>query len=151
MLRRITSIFAKTTNLLFLLLFTFTGHTLRASEIEEIRIISTNDIHYYLRPLYYRHIDEVRPWGSQPRDGNYIAKAKIEGKIGGMAHVATAIEKLRSEKTGKSLVIDAGDTWHGSAFSLLDQGESMVKIMNTIGYGRDGIGNWDFYMKKIIF
>ena len=148
MLRRITSIFAKTTNLLFLLLFTFTGHTLRASEIEEIRIISTNDIHYYLRPLYYRHIDEVRPWGSQPRDGNYIAKAKIEGKIGGMAHVATAIEKLRSEKTGKSLVIDAGDTWHGSAFSLLDQGESMVKIMNTIGYDAMALGNWDFYYEE---
>ena len=157
---RIASILVKITNLLILFLFTFTGNPLQASEIEgshpidqkktweEIRIISTNDIHYYLDPLYYRYIDEVRPWGAQSRDGNYIAKARLEGKIGGMAHVATVIERLRGEKPGKSLVVDAGDTWHGSAFSLVDRGESMVRIMNTIGYDVMALGNWDFYYEE---
>ena len=67
---------------------------------ESIRIITTNDIHTYLKPLFYRYLDEMKPWGEQSREGNYVQKALIEGKVGGMAHVATVIKRLKAEKPG---------------------------------------------------
>ena len=122
--------------------------TVLASETEQIRIITTNDIHFYLRPIYYRYLDEIKPWGPQSREGNYVTKAAYEGKIGGMAHVATVIKRLRSEKPGKTLLLDAGDTWHGSGLSVFDKGVSMVKVMNAIGYDAMVPGNWDFFYPK---
>ncbi len=122
--------------------------TVLASETEQIRIITTNDIHFYLRPIYYRYLDEIKPWGPQSREGDYVTKAAYEGKIGGMAHVATVIKRLRSEKPGKTLLLDAGDTWHGSGLSIFDKGVSMVKVMNVIGYDAMVPGNWDFFYPK---
>ncbi|MFC1664808.1 bifunctional metallophosphatase/5'-nucleotidase [Pseudomonadota bacterium] len=119
-----------------------------AAEVEEIRIIGTNDLHMYLRPVYYRYLDEIKPWGPQPRDGDYLAKTAYEGKVGGMAHVATVIKRLRAETPNKNLVIDAGDTWHGAGLSLFDRGISMVKIMNTIGYDVMVPGNWEYFYPK---
>jgi sulfur-oxidizing protein SoxB len=119
-----------------------------ASQGEHIRIISTNDIHSYMRPPYYRYLDEEKPWGPQSREGDYVAKAAIEGRIGGMARVASVIKKLRAEKPGKTLLLDAGDTWHGSGISAFDRGVSMVKIMNAIGYEVMAPGNWEFFYPK---
>ena len=116
-----------------------------AADTESVRIITTNDIHTYLKPLYYRYLDDIKPWGTVSREGDYINKAKIEGKIGGMAYVATMIKKLRAEKPGKNLLLDAGDTWHGGGISFLDKGVSMVKIMNAIGYDAMVPGNWEFF------
>ena len=99
---------------------------------ESIRIITTNDIHTYLKPLYYRYLDEMKPWGEQSREGNYVQKALIEGKVGGMAHVASVIKRLKAETPGKNLVLDAGDTWHGAGISLFDRGVGMVKAMNAL-------------------
>ena len=59
-----------------------------------LRILSTNDIHAYLQPGHARTIDELRPWGSQSREGDFAAKARLTGKAGGMAHVATVIQRL---------------------------------------------------------
>ena len=116
-----------------------------AADTESVRIITTNDIHTYLKPLYYRYLDDIKPWGTVSREGDYINKAKIEGKIGGMAYVATMIKKLRAEKPGKNLLLDAGDTWHGGGISFLDNGVSMVKVMNAIGYDAMVPGNWEFF------
>ncbi len=114
----------------------------------QIRIISTNDIHSYLRPIYYRYLDQPRPWGIQSSEGDYLEKAHFEGKVGGMAHVATVIKQLRSEVSGKALVVDSGDTWHGAGLSLFDRGESMVEIMNAIGYDAMVPGNWEFIFSR---
>jgi sulfur-oxidizing protein SoxB len=119
-----------------------------ASEAQEIRILTTNDIHTYLKPVYYRYLDEMKPWGNQTREGNYSEKAALEGRMGGMAYVATVIKKLRDEKPGATLVLDAGDTWHGAGMSVVDKGVSMVKIMNAIGYDAMTPGNWEFFYKK---
>lgn len=73
-----------------------------------------------------------------------MEKAHYEGKVGGVAHVATVIKRLRSEVSGKALVLDSGDTWHGSGVSFFDQGVSMVKVMNTIGYDAMTPGNWEY-------
>ncbi len=119
-----------------------------AVQAAEIKIISTNDVHSYLRPVYYRYLDISRPWGIQSSEGDYIAKAALEGRMGGMAHVATVIKRLRAEKPGETLLVDAGDTWHGAGFSVVDQGYSMVKIMNAIGYDVMTPGNWEFVYSK---
>lgn len=125
-----------------------TGPGVFAAEEQEIRIISTNDLHSYLRPIYYRYLDEMKPWGPQSREGDYEQKAEYEGKIGGMAHVATLIHRLQAEKPGNSLLVDAGDTWHGAGLSVFDKGVSVVKIMNTIGYEVMAPGNWEFFYPK---
>ena len=120
----------------------------RASDEKEIRILSTNDIHTYLKPLHYRFLDSMRPWGIQSSEGNYLQKAELEGRMGGMAYVATVIKRLRDEKPGATLVLDAGDTWHGAGMSVVDKGVSMVKIMNAMGYDAMAPGNWEFFYKK---
>ncbi len=93
-----------------------------ATDTESIRIITTNDIHSYLKPLYYRYLDDIKPWGKVSREGDYVNKAKIEGRIGGMAYVASTIKKLRAEKPGNNLLLDAGDTWHGGGITFLIKG-----------------------------
>lgn len=119
-----------------------------ASESGKIRIISTNDIHSYLRPIYYRYQDEPKPWGTQSIEGDYARKSEYEGKTGGMAYLSTVIKRLRSEKPGKSLLVDSGDTWHGSGIAVFDRGVSMVKIMNKIGYDAMAPGNWEYFYSK---
>ena len=119
-----------------------------ASESERIRIISTNDIHSYLRPIYYRYLDEPKPWGKQSMEGDYANKSEYEGRTGGMAYAATIINRFRSKKPGKSILLDSGDTWHGSGLSAFDRGVSMVKIMNKIGYDAMVPGNWEFMYSK---
>ena len=122
--------------------------SLFASATEQIRIITTNDLHSYLKPIYYRYLDDIKPWGGVSREGDYVNKARIEGKIGGMAYVASMIKKLKAEKPGKNLVFDAGDTWHGGGITFFDKGVAMVKIMNAIGYDAMVPGNWEFFYKK---
>ena len=115
---------------------------------ERIRIISTNDIHSYLRPIYYRYQDELKPWGVQSMEGDYANKTEYEGKTGGMAYAATVINRLRAESPDKSLLVDSGDTWHGSGIAAFDRGVSMVKIMNKMGYDAMVPGNWEYFYSR---
>jgi sulfur-oxidizing protein SoxB len=133
----------------FLLVFIACQPTVSiASESATIRIISTNDIHSYLRPIYYRYLDETRPWGIQSMEGDYANKVEYEGRVGGMAHVATVIDRFRSERPDNTLLVDSGDTWHGSGLSFFDKGVSMVKIMNHMGYYAMVPGNWEYFYTK---
>jgi len=133
---------------LLLVFATFQPATGFASESEKIRIISTNDIHSYLRPVYYRYQDEPKPWGKQSIEGDYANKSEYEGKTGGMAYAATIIKRFRSEKPDSTLLVDSGDTWHGAGISVFDRGVSMVKIMNKIGYDAMVPGNWEYFYSK---
>ena len=136
------------TALVLIGLFLLPASWIGASETAEIRILGTNDLHAYLRPLHYRYLDEIKPWGRQSREGDYVAKAALQGKLGGMANVAAVIERLRGEKPGRTLLLDAGDTWHGAGLSVFDRGVTMVKVMNTIGYDVMAPGNWEFIYDK---
>ncbi|MCY4468974.1 MAG: bifunctional metallophosphatase/5'-nucleotidase [Thiotrichales bacterium] len=131
-----------------LLLAPISGFAASESEPVEIRILGTNDLHSYLRPLHYRYLDEIKPWGRQSREGDFVAKAALQGKLGGMANVAAVIERLRAEKPDRTLLLDAGDTWHGAGISVFDKGVTMVKIMNAIGYDVMAPGNWEFIYDK---
>lgn len=68
-----------------------------------------------------------------------------EGKYAGMgfAKIATYIKEQKA-KNPNMLVVDAGDTFHGQTIATLVKGESIVKIMNQIGYDAMAAGNHDF-------
>ncbi len=68
-----------------------------------------------------------------------------EGKYDGMgyARVKTLVD-LERESNDNVLLIDAGDTVHGTVFAALSKGESVVDIMNTMDYTAMAPGNHDF-------
>jgi 2',3'-cyclic-nucleotide 2'-phosphodiesterase (5'-nucleotidase family) len=70
------------------------------------------------------------------------ARAK-EGDGLGFAKVSTIIQKVKKENPN-TLVFDAGDTFHGQTIATLNRGESIVRLMNDIGYNAMAPGNHDF-------
>ena len=64
------------------------------------------------------------------------------GKLGGFAHLATLIKRLRAERP-HSLLLDGGDTWQGSATSLWTQGRDMVEACRLLGVDMM-TGHWEF-------
>jgi len=68
-----------------------------------------------------------------------------EGKYDGMgfAKISTLVNEFKAENPNV-LVLDAGDTFHGTTIASLVQGESIVQILNTIGYDAMVAGNHDF-------
>ncbi|HYS52036.1 MAG TPA: twin-arginine translocation signal domain-containing protein, partial [Burkholderiales bacterium] len=57
---------------------------------------------------------------------DFVRAAKTYGKLGGFAHLATLVKKLRAER-GASLLLDGGDTWQGSATALWTRGQDMIE------------------------
>ena len=64
------------------------------------------------------------------------------GKLGGFAHLATLIKRLRAERP-HSLLLDGGDTWQGSATSLWTQGRDMIEACRLLGVDMM-TGHWEF-------
>jgi len=65
----------------------------------------------------------------------------------GMAKIAG----LRDEFIGYNesvLLLDVGDVLHGTTFATLEKGESVVKVMNEVGYDAMTPGNHDFNYGK---
>ncbi|MCU6790896.1 5'-nucleotidase C-terminal domain-containing protein [Paenibacillus sp. WQ 127069] len=61
----------------------------------------------------------------------------------GYAKLSTLLKQTKAVNPN-TLMIDAGDTFHGQTISNLVRGESIVKIMNLIGYDVMTAGNHDF-------
>lgn len=70
--------------------------------------------------------------------------AKAMGKVGGFAQIKTVVDFL-TESFGKdkTLMLDGGDTWQGSATSLYTRGKDMVGAMNLLGVDV-AVGHWEF-------
>jgi len=64
------------------------------------------------------------------------------GKVGGFAHLATLVKKVRAARPG-SLLLDSGDTWQGSATSLWTRGQDMVDAQKLLGVDVM-TGHWEF-------
>ena len=58
--------------------------------------------------------------------------ARIYGKVGGFAHLATLVKQLKVSRPG-ALLLDGGDTWQGSATALWTKGQDMVDACKLLG------------------
>ncbi|MBT9141004.1 MAG: Mannosylglucosyl-3-phosphoglycerate phosphatase [Dehalococcoidia bacterium] len=87
-----------------------------------ITILHTGDLHGRLEPF--------KPW-------------KAEEYIGGIARIATLVNQIRDEQPN-TILLDAGDTIHGTNLANLSKGESVIAAMNAIGYTAMVVGNHDF-------
>ncbi len=68
--------------------------------------------------------------------------ARTFGKIGGFAHLATLVKKVRAQRPG-ALLLDGGDSWQGSATALWTRGEDMVQAAQLLGVDIM-TGHWEF-------
>jgi sulfur-oxidizing protein SoxB len=140
------------------------------------RILHFTDCHAQLLPIYFRepsvNIGVGNAYGKAPHlvgkrlldqfgipaGGieehaytylNFEDSANLYGKVGGFAHLATLVKKMRAEYTqGQSLLLDGGDTWQGSGTSYWTRGQDMLGACNLLGV--DAMtGHWEFtYMDK---
>ncbi|RXJ89207.1 thiosulfohydrolase SoxB [Arcobacter sp. CECT 8983] len=73
--------------------------------------------------------------------------AKVMGRTGGFAQIKTVVDFLRkSFGEDKTLLLDGGDTWQGSATALYTRGKDMVGAMNLLGVDV-AVGHWEFTYK----
>nr|VFJ86253.1 MAG: sulfate thiol esterase SoxB [Candidatus Kentron sp. LFY] len=136
----------------------------------QVTLLNFTDIHAQLVPLYYREPDTNLGIGAdRGRPPHLTGKALLEyfglpaggpeayafshldftrlaheyGRVGGLAHLATLINAIRAERSGRTLLIDNGDTWQGSYTSLRTRGADMVRAMNALGV--DAMtAHWEF-------
>ena len=66
---------------------------------------------------------------------------------GGLAKLYTIVNHLR-ERDSQMILINTGDTIHGSAEALFTKGEAVVKILNKFGINYYAPGNWDWVYGK---
>lgn len=71
------------------------------------------------------------------------ARAVEDSPIMGYAKVAGIADKYRKDNPN-TLFLDGGDAIHGTTFATLVNGESIVKVMNEMGYDAIVPGNHEF-------
>lgn len=75
---------------------------------------------------------------------DFVQAAERFGKMGGFAHLATLINKIRSIRDpGQCLLLDGGDSWQGSATSLWSHGRDLVEACNRLDVNAM-TGHWEF-------
>jgi 5'-nucleotidase len=62
----------------------------------------------------------------------------------GYAKLSAYVAQLQKEYGTEPILVDAGDTLHGQTLATLTRGESIIKIMNKVGYDVMTPGNHDF-------
>lgn len=132
---------------------------LQFDDFGNVTLIHITDIHAQLKPIWFRepeinlgvgaakgqppHVtgaDFVKMFNLKPGSpeayaltyDDFTALGKAYGKMGGMDRVATVVKSIRAARP-ESLLLDGGDTWHGSMTSLLTKGQDMVNVMNALG------------------
>jgi sulfur-oxidizing protein SoxB len=125
-----------------------------------VTLLHMTDSHATLLPVYYREPDTLLGIGSEKGRPPYLtgeaflqhyglkrgsaeayAYAHVDfpqlarrfGKMGGYAHLATLVKRIRAERPGRTLLLDGGDTLQGSATSLWTDAEDMVQAINQLG------------------
>ena len=68
--------------------------------------------------------------------------ARRYGKVGGFAHLATLVKRLKASRPG-ALLLDGGDTWQGSATALWTGAQDMVDAAKLLGVDVM-TGHWEF-------
>ncbi|WP_434613892.1 thiosulfohydrolase SoxB [Tabrizicola sp. M-4] len=124
-----------------------------------VTLVHITDIHAQLKPIWFRepewNIGVGEAKGKPPhvvgRDfiemfkltpaspeayaltyEDFEALGKTYGRMGGMDRVATVVKSIRAARP-EALILDGGDTWHGSMTSFLTKGQDVVNVMNALG------------------
>lgn len=134
-----------------------------------VSFLHMTDCHAQLKPIYFREPNvnlgigdmkgklphlvgehllkfaNIRPGSAQAHALTYLdyeKAARRYGKVGGFAHLATLVKRLRASRPG-ALLLDGGDTWQGSATSLWTKGQDMVDASKLLGVDLM-TGHWEF-------
>ena len=80
---------------------------------------------------------------------DFERSAQRFGKVGGFAHLATLVKRLKASRPG-ALLLDGGDTWQGSAPSLWTNAQDMVDACKALTVDVM-TGHWEFTygMKRV--
>ena len=123
-----------------------------------VSLIHVTDIHAQLKPIYFREpeinigvgpnegevphvtgadfrklygIDDGSPSHYALTYNDFSALAKEYGRVGGLDRVATVVKAIRAARPD-ALLLDGGDTWHGSYTCYHTDGQDMVNVMNAL-------------------
>ena len=123
-----------------------------------VSLIHITDIHGQLKPIYFREpeinlgvgdatgqvphitgaqfrkmygINDGSPSHYALTHNDFSALAKEYGRLGGLDRVATVIKSIRADRPD-AILLDGGDTWHGSYTCHHTQGQDMVNVMNAL-------------------
>ena len=135
----------------------------------QVSFLHMTDCHAQLNPIYFRepsvnlgiasmkgqlphlvgeHLLKtagVRPGTAQAYGLSCLdfeVAAKRFGKVGGFAHLATLIKRLKASRPD-ALLLDGGDTWQGSGTCLWTNGQDMVDACKLLGVDVM-TGHWEF-------
>ncbi|CAG2133143.1 hypothetical protein LMG31506_01179 [Cupriavidus yeoncheonensis] len=124
-----------------------------------VHLLHFTDCHAQLRPVYFREPNVnlgiggyagkpphlvgdallrhygIRPGTPQAHAFTYLdftEAAQRYGKVGGFAHLATLVKRMKASRPG-ALLLDGGDTWQGSATALWTKGQDMVDAALALG------------------
>ena len=125
-----------------------------------VTLLHVTDAHATTRPVFYREPDTLIGVGDERGKPPFVtgteflrayhlaadtaaayaytsldfsALAARYGRMGGYAHLATLVKRVRAERPGRTLLLDGGDTIQGSAVALWTRGEDMVRVSNELG------------------
>ena len=110
--------------------------------------LGVGDMHGRLPHLVGEHLLKAAkiPAGSAEAHAltylDFEQAARRYGKVGGFAHLATLVKRLKASRPG-ALLLDGGDTWQGSATALWTQGQDMVDAAKLLGVDIM-TGHWEF-------
>jgi sulfur-oxidizing protein SoxB len=120
-----------------------------------VSLLHITDVHAQLLPVYFRE-PSVNLGNAQPPHlvGEHLLKrfgiprgsraayaftyldfeelARRYGKLGGYAHLATLVKRLRASRP-HALLLDGGDSWQGSATALWTRGADMIGAQKRLG------------------
>ena len=138
----------------------------------QVRFLHMTDIHAQITPVYFREpnvnlgvgpaegqlphivgkklVDELKLEEDSLEAYaytcvNFEGNARKFGKMGGAAQIKTLLNTLREQAGGKdkTLTLDGGDLWQGSATALWTRGRDMVDISNLLDVDIM-TGHWEF-------
>ncbi|MHA6324959.1 thiosulfohydrolase SoxB [Roseivivax sp. CAU 1753] len=123
-----------------------------------VSLIHMTDIHAQLMPVYFREpsvnigvggnkgevphvtgadfrrlygIEDGSPSHYALSSGDFASLAQAYGRMGGLDRIATVVKSIRAARPD-ALLLDGGDTWHGSYMCHKTQGQDVVDAMNLL-------------------
>jgi sulfur-oxidizing protein SoxB len=108
-----------------------------------LSLLHMTDAHAQLLPVYFREpvgAEFGAQYGIAPDSAaahafthvDFVAAARRYGKVGGYAHLASLVKRIRAARP-HALLLDGGDTWQGSATALWTEGADMIGAQKLLG------------------